>query len=64
MALAYPGEKSTFVEHIARGAFLVALSDTEFKLQIREREPANLDDALRIAQRFEVFKGAVESRAI
>jgi len=50
-------------EHIARDAFLVALGDTEFELKIREHEPANLDDSLRIAQRFEVFKGAVESRA-
>jgi len=62
MTLAYPGEKSTLAEHIARDAFLVALGDPEFELKIREREPANLDDALRIAQRFEVFKGDVESR--
>ena len=39
---------------------MVALGDPEFEQ--REREPANLDDALRIAQRFELFKGAVESR--
>jgi len=35
MALSYPGEKSTLAEHIARDAFLVALSDTEFELKIR-----------------------------
>jgi len=63
MALAYPGEKSTLADHIARDAFLVTLSDTDFELKIREREPASLDDALRIARRFEVFKGAAESRA-
>ena len=30
MALAYPGEKSTLADHIARDAFLVTLSDTDF----------------------------------
>ena len=38
-----------------------ALVDPEFELKIREREPVDLDDALRIAQRFEVFKSVVES---
>jgi len=63
MALAYPGEKSKLAKHIASEALLVALSNTEFELKIREREPANFDDSLRIAQRYEVFKFAVESRA-
>jgi len=40
---------------------LSALADPEFKLKIREREPTNLDDALRIAQRYKVFKSAVDS---
>jgi hypothetical protein len=39
MALAYPGEKSSLSEHIARDAFLTALDDPEFELKIREREP-------------------------
>ena len=38
-----------------------ALGDPDFELKIRERELVDLDDALRIAQRYEVFKGAVES---
>ena len=50
-------------KNLACDGFLVALSDTEFELKIREHEPANLDDVLRISRRFEVFKGAVESRA-
>ena len=56
MTLAYPGEKSILAEHIARDALLVALGDPEFELKIREREPTSLDDALGIAQRFEVFR--------
>ena len=61
MALAYPGEKSGLAEHIARDIFLTALNDPEFELKIREREPVDLDEALKLAQRFEVFKSAVQS---
>src|SRR5664279_1006373 len=61
MTLAYPGEKSGLSEHIARDAFLCALDDPEFELKIREREPADLDSAVKLAQRFEVFKASVES---
>ena len=61
MTLAYPGEKSSLSEHIARDSFLTALGDSELELKIREREPAGLDEALRIAQRFEVFRNAVEA---
>jgi len=64
MTLAYPGEQSSLSEHIARDAFLSALGDPDFELKIREREPNDLDDALRIAQRFEVFKSAVESSTV
>jgi len=55
MILAYPGEQSSLSEQLARDAFLSALADPEFELKIREREPTNLDDPLRIAQRYEVF---------
>ena len=61
MALAYPGEKSALSEHIARDAFLSALDDPELELKIREREPDNLDVAVKLAQRFEVFKATVET---
>jgi len=62
MILAYPGEKSGLAEHIARDAFLAASNDPEFELKIREREPNDLDEALKLAQRFEVFKGAIQPR--
>jgi len=61
MSLAYPGEKSGLAEHIARDAFLIALEDPEFELKIREREPADLDTALKIAQRYEVSRGLVDA---
>jgi len=61
MTLAYPGEQSCLSEHIARAGFLSALADPEFELMIRARKPVDLDDALKIAHRFEVFKSVVES---
>jgi len=57
MTLAYPEEKSS----LALDVFLTALNDAEFELKIREREPVDLDEALRLAQRFEVFKSVVQS---
>ena len=59
MALAYPGKKSRMSENVARDSFLTALNDPELKLKIRERETASLDEALKIAQRLEIFKSAV-----
>lgn len=39
MALAYPGQRSSLAEHIARDAFLSSLDDPDFKLKIGERKP-------------------------
>jgi RNase H-like domain found in reverse transcriptase/Reverse transcriptase (RNA-dependent DNA polymerase)/Zinc knuckle len=62
MILAYPGHKSELYDHLARDTFLAALDDdTELQLKIREREPKNLESAVRIAQRLEVFKTAVQN---
>jgi len=56
MVMAYPGEKSRMSENMARYSFLRALGDFELELKITEREPGDLDEALRINQRFEVLK--------
>jgi hypothetical protein len=61
MTLAYPGERSKLSEHLARDSFLIALDDPEMELKVREREPEDLESAVKLAQRFEVFKGAVEA---
>ena len=64
MILAYPGEKSNLSEHIARDFFLSALDNPDLELKIREREPATLDSAVKIAQRLEIFKSAVGQSSI
>jgi predicted aspartyl protease len=61
MSLAYPGEKSSMAEKLARDSFLTALDDPELDIKIREREPPDLDTALQIAQRYEVFKATAEA---
>ena len=51
MSLAYPGEKSSMAEHIARDAFLTAIDDPELELEIREREPKDFESSVKLAQR-------------
>ena len=53
-ALAFPD-----VERKARDHFLDALDDPDLALKIRERQPSNLDSALRIALQLEVWTTAV-----
>jgi len=57
--LSYPGDQSPISENLAKEHFIVALEDPELELKIREREPCTLDSALRVAQRFEVFRSAI-----
>ncbi|ESN94948.1 hypothetical protein HELRODRAFT_184477 [Helobdella robusta] len=61
MSLAYPGEQSRLATHLARDFFLSALDNAELELKVREKEPKNIDDALRFAQRLEVSKMVVDS---
>ena len=51
MSLAYPGESSYLAKELARDFFISALKDPDLELKVREREPRNIDDALRFAQR-------------
>ena len=61
MAIAYPGKKSSLAEHIARDSFLASLDYPEFELKIREKEPEDFDSAVKLAQRFEVFKNTADA---
>ena len=60
MTLAYPGEHSSLSEHIARDAFLSAIDEPDLELKVREREPPDFDTAVKLAQRFELFKNTVD----
>ena len=54
-ALAYPSVPPQMREEITCDHFLDALRDPDFALKIRERQPADLDSALRIALQLEVW---------
>ena len=54
-ALAYPDTDHKTRELISCDYFIDALADPELGLKIRERQPKDLDSALRIALQFEVW---------
>ena len=60
MALAYPGESGRLSEMMARDAFLTALDDIGLEVRVREHEPVDLDAALRLAIRLEVYNNTSE----
>ena len=60
MALAYPGENGRLSEMMARDAFLSALDDIGLEVRVREREPVDLDAALRLAIRLEVYQNSTD----
>ena len=57
VTLAYPGPASTVRDTVACNAFLEALDNPEMALRIREQEPESLEQALRVAQRLESYRG-------
>ena len=55
MALAHPSLTETAREEIACDYFVDTLDNPDFALKVRERAPATLDDALRIALQLEAW---------
>ena len=55
MVLAFPGPTNATTEIVGRDSFLDALGDRSFALRIRERKPATMEEALRMAVRFEAY---------
>ena len=64
MMLAYPGDRSTMSERLAKEHFICAFDDPDLELKVREKEPQTLDSALKYAQRLEVFRNAVRQRRL
>jgi len=61
MSLAYPGfEASQFSQLIAKDIFLSSLDDVNLEMRCREREPKDIDEALRIALRLEQYERVVD----
>ena len=55
MALAYPSVQVECRESLATDYFIDALADPDLALKVRERVPANLDEALQVALRLETW---------
>jgi hypothetical protein len=55
MVLAFPGPTNNTTEIVGRDSFLDSLGNRSLSLRIREREPLTMEEALRIAVRFEAY---------
>lgn len=55
MSLAYPGPTSDRSNIVARDAFLEALGDNSLRMRILEKDPPDLDTAMKVACRLEAF---------
>ncbi|ESN92791.1 hypothetical protein HELRODRAFT_164908 [Helobdella robusta] len=56
-----PGEQSRLATHLARNFFLSALDNAELELKVREKEPKNIDDALRFNPQVKDLQAGAEN---
>ena len=56
MALSFPGKSGELWEVIAWDAFLDALTESDLRLRVAERDPSTLEEALRVACRLEALR--------
>ena len=54
--LAYPGPQNYMTLITAHDAFIDALNDRDLMIKVMEREPCNLDQAYKIAERLELYQ--------
>ena len=57
ISLAYPGATNEVTNIVARDSFLVALDDNAFRVRILQKEPPDLNTALKTAVKLEAFDG-------
>ena len=60
--LTFPTMEYSERERISCEYFVDALNDPDLILRVRERDPMSLDEALRVAQKFELWKKDSERR--
>jgi hypothetical protein len=64
MVRAYSGDQSDGTNAaVAKDYFLSALEDSDLELKVRDKEPATLDEACKMAQRLEMNKQTIAARA-
>ena len=64
MNLAYSGHKDEIVETLARDYFLDALSSHSMKVRIMDRDPKSIDEALRLAMRYEAYDNSDPAKQV
>jgi predicted aspartyl protease len=64
MNLAYNGHKDEIVETLARDYFLDALNSHSMKVRIMERNAKTIDEALRLAMRYEAYDNSDPARQV
>ena len=57
--LAHPQGDADLTRHVAREAFINSLGDNELQMNIMEKQPATIDEALSIAIRLEAYEAAL-----
>ena len=62
IALAFPDLQQSYRDVIACDYFIDSLDDSEFALKVRERNPASLDDALKVALQLEAWRGVAREK--
>jgi len=62
MSLAYPGPYMEVIDVVGQDAFLEALGDPELRLQILDKVPATMDEALCIALNLEALDKSKETQ--
>ena len=54
-ALAYPGPSNYMTNLVAKDSFIDALDEKDLMIRVMEREPKNLEEAFKIAERMELY---------
>ena len=59
-SLAYPGPSNYMTDLAAKDSFVDALDDKELMIRVMEREPKNLEEAFKIAERMELYSKRID----
>ena len=59
-SLGYPGPSNYMTDLAAKDSFVDALDDKELMIRVMEREPKNLEEAFKIAERMELYSKGID----
>jgi len=62
VSLAHPLRDTDFPDHVGKEAFIRALNNGPLQLKVLKGEPANLEQALNLATKYEAYKSSLVSQ--